>query len=69
LLKFAMQLARLPAGNWLDNLVPATKRQIAVRMLRNLEHSYTRSGDRASARRIGSFLKQHLPPGIPFNDL
>ncbi|MCC7155386.1 MAG: transglutaminase family protein [Bryobacterales bacterium] len=47
----------------------ATKRQIAVRMLRNLQNANLRAGNRARAVQIQHFLNRHLPTEIPFNSL
>lgn len=47
----------------------ATKRQIVVRMMRNLQNAYLHAGDRPRAARIHAFLEQHLPAQLPFNSL
>lgn len=47
----------------------ATKRQIAVRMLRNLQNANLRAGNRPKALQIQSFLDRHLASHLPFNSL
>lgn len=59
--------SRKPAGP--EVYAAATKRQIAVRMLRNLQNANLRAGNRARALQIQHFLNRHLPSDIPFNSL